>query len=71
MQAHDSAGKQEEVTAWEAERQESKYARELLQLPATRQVCFCLGARSFEICWQHNHSVADRCCMPRLWWTRQ
>ena len=39
LQAHDSAAKQEEETAWEAERHESKYARTLEQLPATKKVC--------------------------------
>ena len=38
VQAHDSAAKQEEETAWEAERHESKYARTLEQLPATKKV---------------------------------
>lgn len=38
LQAHDSAAKQEEETAWEAERHESKYARTLEQLPATKKV---------------------------------
>lgn len=38
VQAHDSAGKAEEVQAWEEKRVESKYARTLEQLPATKQV---------------------------------
>lgn len=38
LQAHDSAAKQEEETAWEAERHESKYARTLEQLPAIKTV---------------------------------
>mmetsp|Transcript_7420 Transcript_7420/g.21943 ORF Transcript_7420/g.21943 Transcript_7420/m.21943 type:complete len:903 (+) Transcript_7420:355-3063(+) len=38
IMAHDSAGKAEEVQAWEEKRVESKYARTLEQLPATKQV---------------------------------
>jgi uncharacterized UBP type Zn finger protein len=38
LQAHDSASKQEEVSVWEEERAESKYARGLVQLPAERTI---------------------------------
>lgn len=38
VQEHDSAGRQEEVTAWEEERRVSKYAETLEQLPATRKI---------------------------------
>ena len=38
LQAHDSATAQAEVVAWQEERKESKYAANLVQLPADKKI---------------------------------
>ena len=38
LQSNDGAGRQEDTATWEEERKESKYAAELVQLPAERKV---------------------------------